>query len=266
VHVTRATIGRVLLGVGRHARSGARRDRTGASAAVAAPGCGSTRAADGVRARPPTPPTSRAHNRPAQASRLRRVDLQEQRLDQLPLLVAGAGGAPRGRRPTFITVDHPAEQRGHVSRTGTRPTKLSTQPTSTPLLFDLRRTAMTSISTVWINFGHSQSLSRRVPRNGFVGAPYPARAEPRRAQGEQSRVSTPLTSSSHTISLLVHGTHQRNRDLAAIFGRHVPVSAITRPAGRVDLELPPFGGRIQALLRVNVTCVTPLGEEMASTL
>jgi len=33
---------------------------------------------------------------------------------------------------------------------------------------------------------------------------------------------------------------QRNRDLAAIFGRYVPVSAITRPQGRVDLELPPF--------------------------
>jgi hypothetical protein len=33
---------------------------------------------------------------------------------------------------------------------------------------------------------------------------------------------------------------QRNRDLTAIFGRHVPVSVITRPPGRVDLELPPF--------------------------
>ena len=45
------------------------------------------------------------------------------------------------------------------------------------------------------NFWRSQSLPRRVPRNaartktGFVGAPYPARAGPRRAQAEHSGVA-----------------------------------------------------------------------------
>jgi hypothetical protein len=47
---------------------------------------------------------------------------------------------------------------------------------------------MVSMSTVWITFGRPQNLPRRVPRNavgtktGFVGAPYPARAGPRRAR------------------------------------------------------------------------------------
>src|SRR5918996_4338920 len=33
--------------------------------------------------------------------------------------------------------------------------------------------------------------------------------------------------------LLAHGTHQRNRDIAAMFGRQVPVPVITRPPGGV---------------------------------
>jgi hypothetical protein len=75
--------------------------------------------------------------------------------------------------------------------------QLSTQSRSTPLLFDLRWTAVTSISCVWITFGRPQNPPRRVPRSGFVGAPSPARTGPRRAQAEQSRVSTPLASLSH---------------------------------------------------------------------
>jgi hypothetical protein len=39
--------------------------------------------------------------------------------------------------------------------------------TSTPLLIDLAGTAMTSISSVWITFGRSQNLPRRVPERGL---------------------------------------------------------------------------------------------------
>jgi hypothetical protein len=69
------------------------------------------------------------------------------------------------------------------------PAKLSTQSRSTPLVFDLRWRPITPISCVWTTFGRSQNLPGRVPRNGFVGAPYPARAEPRRAQAEHSGVA-----------------------------------------------------------------------------
>jgi hypothetical protein len=118
----------------------------------------------------------------------------------------------------------------------------------------------------------ARSAERGLVRTGFVGAPSPARAEPRRAQAEQSRVPTPFAWFAHvwrwpgwdhyrvrgrsggrprpggtpvrdeTVAAGCHAPgggpisapdchayvqDQRNRDIAAIFGRHVPVSMIT---------------------------------------
>jgi hypothetical protein len=64
-----------------------------------------------------------------------------------------------------------SEQWCAISGGGRQPSQLSTQSKSTPLLFDLAGTAVTSISTVWITFGRSQSLPRRVPRNAVRTKP-----------------------------------------------------------------------------------------------
>jgi hypothetical protein len=78
----------------------------------------------------------------------------------------------------------------------TQPSKLSTRSRSTPLLLDLRTAHDVDLVGV-DNFRPLDNLPRRVPRNAVGTKPVslarrtPARAEPRRAQGEQSRVSTP---------------------------------------------------------------------------
>jgi hypothetical protein len=78
--------------------------------------------------------------------------------------------------------------------------QLSTRSRSTPRLFDLPGTAITSISTVWMKFGVPRNaIGGTSGRTALVGAPSPARAGRPRRSTQVSRVSTRLASSPHLM-------------------------------------------------------------------
>jgi hypothetical protein len=111
--------------------------------------------------------------RPARSRRVRRVDRPARTEDTAWPRLAGAG--------LLLAVSSAAASYPH-SRDRRH-------------CYSIFLTAVTSISCMWITFGHSRTCLRafRGTQVGtgtrFVGAPYPARAEPRRTQSEHSGVA-----------------------------------------------------------------------------